>query len=88
MTSPKSTLRRRRSGGSMAIPKHIAAWFAGERRISFTAAGPPHCCRLREYWAAWQAMHPDAVPPTNFEFLASGGERIARFLREGRGRED
>lgn len=76
MTARKGTMRGRRvNGGLNQVPKSIAAWFARERSFSFMAASQPHRSRLREYWGAWSAEHPGAVPPPNFELFASNGEQ-------------
>jgi hypothetical protein len=68
MTARRSTARsRRRTAGATQIPKSIAAWFAGERPISFVGVSPPHRYALRDYWDAWKEEHPGAIPPENLE---------------------
>lgn len=82
MTARKGSFRGRRDAtGGVQIPKSIAEWFAGERRVSFFASSPPHLYRLRAYWDAWVAKHPGAVPPEGFEPAARRGEATARLLQ-------
>lgn len=79
MTARKTSSRaRRRTVGAAHIPKWIALWFAGERRIAFQAFSMPHCIRLREYWDAWATDHPGAIQPENFNTIARAGEAKSR----------
>lgn len=80
MTIPRAATRRRRTGA--AIPEPIRAWFTGERRSTFLAAGLPHRGRLHEMWAEWVADHPDAKPPERYEWLDPGHPEHARCVAQ------
>ncbi len=87
MTIAQGTRRQRRSTAGANIPRYIAEWFAGERRVSMTAMAFPWYPLVPEYWVAWKAEHPGARPPAEFEWLdtpAALTRYPARLVAEAR----
>lgn len=80
MTERNTTRRRRRTAGVLQLPSAIVAWFAGEPRppqlapVPLAARGFPGHVLLPDWWAAWQAERPSAVPPAGFEWLIDPGD--------------
>ncbi len=71
MTAPKSTLRtRRRVARADHVPIALRRWFDGtDQSPPWEALLPGDAELLPERWAAWKALHPDARPPADFEWL-------------------
>lgn len=84
MTAAKSSVRKRRSGATVRVPKNIASWFAGEVPISFLAMSYPHRFVLREYWEAWEQENPGATPPPNLRLDESFRGQAASLAETAR----
>ncbi|MCI1191610.1 hypothetical protein MOJ79_07130 [Calidifontimicrobium sp. SYSU G02091] len=68
MTDPKSTLRKRRTGGTSGgprMPPEIAEWFAGRREMPVTALFHPYYDALPAWWREYAQRNPAARPPSD-----------------------
>ena len=71
MTEPKSGMRRRRSSGTVVIPRAVLKWFRGEAPdAGWSMRLWPGPVLVYERWAHFAAMNPGATPPTGFEWIA------------------
>lgn len=83
MTERKTVLRRRRTTAGN-VPKVIADWFAGTYVAKRSDGAPlaavahPGIVLLGDWWEAWQASNPRAVPPAGFEWLSDPEKRAAK----------
>ncbi len=72
MTDKRRVIRPRRRAGTGGLPLDLREWFAGERMngTPWSAMIYPDCVLLRERWQVWLRQHPEARPPSGYEWIA------------------
>jgi len=81
VTAAKGATRRRRSSGSSNIPRAAADWLQGlvPKTPWAVRAFPGYVLLVSDWWPAWAAENPRAVPPAGYEWLTDPNDARHRI---------